>query len=413
MKRFYLAGQTNFGNRGCEALVRSTIGMLEDRFGKCEFLVPTFNESADARQWPTASDHGVRFIPVPKFPIELKWWARLNRVIPAIQYIWMLKTYKLDVITAGLIDSSDAVIMIGGDVVSLDYGVAPLLWNTGLTEYALQIKKPVILWAASIGPFSKNIAVERYMRDFLSRLDAITVRETFTLAYLKSIGVERNVTLVADPAFLLNKQEITEVTNWPLDSGKGILGFNISPLIQKFRGNEDPSILLNEVAAFLREAVSKHALGVLLIPHVDSLDGDIEGSNQDSYYMGRLMKLLDDLGEKITILPSSLNACELKEVISKCRYFIGGRTHSTIAALSTGVPTLSIAYSVKAKGLNHDIFGNTRYVLETPAIGRESLTDGLKLLMNDESLIRERLAQTIPILREKAIVSGLKLSGLI
>jgi polysaccharide pyruvyl transferase WcaK-like protein len=57
-------------------------------------------------------------------------------------------------------------------------------------------------------------------------------------------------------------------------------------------------------------------------------------------------------------VPGNIGARQVKWVISKCRYFIGARTHATVAAFSTGVPTISIAYSKKARGINRDIFGH-------------------------------------------------------
>jgi len=49
---------------------------------------------------------------------------------------------------------------------------------------------------------------------------------------------------------------------------------------------------------------------------------------------------------------------QLKYIISKCSTFVGCRTHSTIAAYSTCVPTLVVGYSTKAKGIAKDIFGD-------------------------------------------------------
>ena len=62
MKRFYLSGQRTFRNRGCEAIVRSTVALLKDQFGEIEVLVPSINIARDSEQWPDAADHGVRFV---------------------------------------------------------------------------------------------------------------------------------------------------------------------------------------------------------------------------------------------------------------------------------------------------------------------------------------------------------------
>ena len=48
---------------------------------------------------------------------------------------------------------------------------------------------------------------------------------------------------------------------------------------------------------------------------------------------------------------------ELKGCISRCRFLVAARTHASIAAYSTGVPTLVAGYSVKARGIARDLFG--------------------------------------------------------
>ena len=68
--------------------------------------------------------------------------------------------------------------------------------------------------------------------------------------------------------------------------------------------------------------------------------------------------------EKIFVIPPIYNAPETKWIISKMKFFAGARTHSTIAALSSYVPTLSFAYSIKAKGINKDIFGHEDLLYE-------------------------------------------------
>ena len=73
--------------------------------------------------------------------------------------------------------------------------------------------------------------------------------------------------------------------------------------------------------------------------------------------MAGMLDELTDLGNAVNIMPSEFNASQIKQVISQFHFFIGARTHATIAAFSSGVPTISIAYSVKAKGINKDLLG--------------------------------------------------------
>lgn len=57
----------------------------------------------------------------------------------------------------------------------------------------------------------------------------------------------------------------------------------------------------------------------------------------------------------------------------------------------------SNAYSIEAKDINQDLFGHVRYVLDTPAVSRNSLSEHLKLLRHEAVSIRALLAERIPV----------------
>jgi polysaccharide pyruvyl transferase WcaK-like protein len=99
--------------------------------------------------------------------------------------------------------------------------------------------------------------------------------------------------------------------------------------------------------------------------------------------------------------------------VGRCRYFIGARTHSTIAAISSCVPTISIAYSVKAKGINRDIFDHGKYVLETPAVNAAALKKMLNRLVTEETHIRSHLKERMGLIREKANLAATQLKAVI
>jgi colanic acid/amylovoran biosynthesis protein len=192
MKRFYLSGQNNFGNRGCEALVRSTLQLLKEQFGQVEVLVPSFRPDLDRRNWPTAEAEGVKFVRAIDYPSELIWWGRLQKLMPFLQNVF-LPNYTLPKDIEEDLASVDALLLIGGDNITLDYGLGSLIWHARFAEHAQRLGKPVMIWGASIGPFTSSPAAEKYMKSFLSGINAITVRETISLEYLQSIGVTQNV----------------------------------------------------------------------------------------------------------------------------------------------------------------------------------------------------------------------------
>ena len=403
MKRFYLSGQNNFGNRGCEALVRSTLQLLQSEFGDVEILVPSYRPELDANQWPEGQKSGCKFVRAMPFPNELKWWGRARRLLPFLKDVY-LPNYALPKDIEVELASCDALLVIGGDNITLDYGIESLIWHIRFAQHAQRMGKKVMIWGASIGPFSKEPAIEKFAAHFLKSVDCVTVRETISEQYLKNIAVNKNVTLVADGAFVMKPQPLDTAEFWPNATIGEVLGFNISPLIQKFRpSGESHEVLQREVSNFLKETLEQNDISILLLPHVDPLDGDTV--NSDSHYMREILTMTGDYSGRIRIVPSTFNAAQLKYILSQCTYFIGARTHATIGALSCLIPTVSIAYSIKAKGLNRDLFGNDDYVLDTSLVNKKSLMKYFKMLVRTKTAVSAVLTQRIPDWRKRAHVS--------
>ena len=98
------------------------------------------------------------------------------------------------------------------------------------------------------------------------------------------------------------------------------------------------------------------------------------------------------------VLVDDANAETLKGVISRCRFFIGARTHATIAAYSTCVPTLVVGYSVKAKGIAKDLFGTyENYVMPVQSLeSGDELNGAFDWLCAQEDAIRSHLQAIMP-----------------
>ena len=92
------------------------------------------------------------------------------------------------------------------------------------------------------------------------------------------------------------------------------------------------------------------------------------------------------------------NCKELKGYISQCRFFIGARTHATIAAYSCGIPTLVVGYSVKSKGIAKDLFGtDENYVVPVQSLqSADTLTDAFNWIVDNEFYIKNQLKNILP-----------------
>lgn len=127
------------------------------------------------------------------------------------------------------------------------------------------------------------------------------------------------------------------------------------------------------------------------------------GKNDDRKPLKELYDMFKDTNRVCLI--EDHNCMELKGYISRCRFFVGARTHATIAAYSTCVPTLVVGYSVKAKGIAKDIFGTyDNYVLPVQSLkGKDDLIKSFKWLVENEYDIKNHLNDFIPEYKEKAL----------
>ena len=129
---------------------------------------------------------------------------------------------------------------------------------------------------------------------------------------------------------------------------------------------------------------------IALIPHVTVKTTD------DREPLKKIHEKYKDTGRVAVVEDQSCQ--ELKYIISKCAMFIGARTHATIAAYSSCVPTIVLGYSVKARGIAKDIFGTDKnYVLPVQQLETENdLIHAFKWMMNSCEEIKNHLNSFIP-----------------
>ena len=291
--------------------------------------------------------------------------------------------------------TSDVVITIGGDTFTDDYG-SPRHDFRELT-FARSQGALTVIWAASIGPFH-NKRLERKWAQQLRKVHLITVREPTSLHYLAGLGIKDNVRLVADPAFLL-ETDSKGTSQLGLCKSSRIVGVGMSALISRYDSTREK--YLRAFAAFGREVLSDRKSKLVLIPHVFE-----KTPSHDDESVCKLLAERLDSRDRVTIIGAGFSASQIKHVIGQCDYFIGARTHTTIASLSSCVPTLSIAYSRKAYGINKLIFDHTDYVLPIAELDEALLMAKFDLLRDNRDKIAHQLAQQLPKVKRMANRGG-------
>lgn len=396
VKPFLFVGNGPYRNRGCEAIVRGTMEILSTIWG--EDIVARAGVMASpitiADQQLNETDPRVANFSVSQIGRRLtkKWWMS-----QAKKRLGMDFQHHVQDLT-GHYEGVLAALQIGGDNYSLDYG--PPWGFIALDRFLKKRGVPVFIWGGSVGPFDKDQEFAQIMYAHLRTLDGIFVRETETQAYLARHGVSDNVHLVADPAFVMKKIAPVDPALQALVTGETI-GINISPLMARFSAESGLDAWRKKAANMVIACGRRTNRPILLIPHVASVKSD-----EDDYaFLASLKNMVCAAGVPVDIVPA-LGAAELKWIIGRCAAFAGARTHSTIAALSSRVPTLSLSYSIKAVGINKDIFGHQEFCQSVSTITPDQFADLMSRLVDEGDVIRSHLSSRIPEIQRLALSAG-------
>ena len=175
-----------------------------------------------------------------------------------------------------------------------------------------------------------------------------------------------------------------------------VIGFNVSGLIW-----HDPAGARTRygfkadyrecVLGFLRRVLRGTDARIVLVPHVLTPPGHYESDPGANAAVQAA--LADELGaaDRLAAVPPVYDPMETKWLIARCDWFCGTRMHACIAALSSGVPTAAIAYSVKTQGV-FETCGQGGCVADPRAAGTADVVDRLWTAWQDRAAARTALA---------------------
>lgn len=399
MKKILLIGHSGFWNRGCEAIVRGTVEII-----KCYIPDSHITLVSDTPDFDSQTIHksGIAIDQIVHSTLNghekpsLKWiWQTIDRRISSGNIAFQ------DYLHKRYYQEADVVISIGGDLFSEDYGSPKRFFES--LRYAKQLGKKTVIWGASVGPFQKNV---QKWAAILKSCDLITAREDNTVEYLKTLGCTENIKRVSDPAFYMAANAPASFS-MPKKSDEITIGIGISDLIPRYNISRDQYYKI--FAEFICHLSTQQLTSVLLVPHVIRSDWE---NCDDLRACHELMKLLPS-NSSCRVLPGNLDATELKYCISLCDYFIGARTHSTIASLSMIIPTGTIGYSVKARGINNDLLSTEHYVISHSDLSLEGLIKLFGKMKAHQSSIVQQLENEVPRAKARALEAGHHLAEII
>ena len=388
MDNFLFYGHGGSENRGCEAIVKTSINILRNSNINNKIILSTFDEEADKKAGLAPNGYiSDRFLR-PK-SMESYYSIFCAKLLGRTDVEGKIMCKNL---LKHLNNNRDYVLFfsIGGD----NYCYEPPAWLYTINEKIDKSDGKRILWGCSVE--SKTIN-DKMKRD-LSKYCLITARESITYKALLDKRIDNKncrLKVYPDPAFLLN----VDYSKSNEHLADNVVGINLSHLVTWFENQGN--IVNKNYYKLINYLLKSTDTNIALIPHVT-----IKG-NSDYDMMLPLYNEFKVTG-RIRIIDNTYTASEYKGIISRCRMFIGARTHATIAAYSTCVPTLAVGYSVKARGIARDIFGSEEnMVISVQSLKHEDdLVNAFKYIQENEEDIRKHLQEFMPSYIKKAWLAG-------
>ncbi len=375
-KRTIMYAHGSAYNHGCEAIVRSTVDLLSLEKGKTLLFSNNIQGDLDYK----LSDI-VTIEPINETPVEHN--SSLGIIYRACSHLYsdhekMYYRFFGKKRFEYMYNKGEVALSIGGD----NYCYPDQIEILGTRNYWLNKKgTKTILWGATL---SERFMTPDVIED-LNRYSLICVRESDSLELLKKYSVKTKIIFSPDPAFALKPEE----TEWE-NRNKDIIGINISPFVFNCSEND---IGLKNYITLINWILAETDFDIALIPHVVYPNTD----NNDVLLANKLKESFID-NSRVFVVGDGYSCCQLKSLISKCKIFVGARTHATIAAYSTCVPTLVVGYSEKSIGIAKDLFGTAEgYVCSVQNMEKETqLLNDFNKLLNNEQNMRDFLKDRIP-----------------
>lgn len=246
---------------------------------------------------------------------------------------------------------SDMVIDIGaGDSFADIYGRGRLVRMFFMKVLTHLAGTPLVVAPQTIGPFTKGWS-KRLARWSLNRSALVATRDAKSTDALRKLGYRGAVIEASDVALRLPFDPPARSS-----AGPARVGINVSGLLMAggYTGKNELGIAL-DYPGLIRNLITKfQGLGteVHLVPHVIVREGRMV--KEDDW---RASEALAAEFPGTVLAPAFTSPSEAKSYIASLDFFMGARMHACIAAFSSGVPVVPMAYSRKFAGL----FGSLGY----------------------------------------------------
>lgn len=311
-----------------------------------------------------------------------------------------------------LLAANAALDVTGGDSFTDLYGPWRFRAATLCKQTVLELKKPLVLLPQTYGPF-ESTRNRRVAESIVRRSAMAWARDERSFGVLRDLlgdafdparhrsGVDVAFGL---PTVKPREDALGAVAAWLNDKTVPLAGVNVSGLLmnrpetaaQQYGLKADYS---QAVVSLVRRLLRDSNARVLLIPHVVSPPGHYESDIEACDSVAREVAGAAD--GRVAVMPALHDPREAKWIISRCDWFCGTRMHSTIAALSSGVPAAAIAYSPKTLGV-FETCGQGAHVADPRQLNTAEVVEHLWQSREGREEAGQLLSATLPAVLRRA-----------
>lgn len=370
----------NNPNLGCAALTFSLLTVLEKIAQKKNIEVKYcfFCEEASSDEIKKIADE----LEIEKERIELSGvltWEFYS-IYSALRTVrWIPRTYMA---IKELKKCNFIIDLTQGDSFTDIYGEKRFYRLSANKRLVELIGTKLILGPQTYGPFEDR-KIKRYVKKIIERANIVIARDEKSKIFLEEF-CDKNILVATDLAFRLPYIQKKEEENSSIIK----IGINPSGLLckKKTDGSEFDTILAMDFDDYLLKLINwlkeKGNYEIHLIPHVGN----------------EAIDAFPDI-ENVIYHKQFSSPIQAKSLISNMDIFLGARMHATIAAFSSGVATIPLAYSRKFAGLFENIGYN--YTIDLQKLDESQALDITKQYIEEYKKIKQEIPSCMNVVNEK------------
>jgi len=281
------------------------------------------------------------------------------------------------------------------------------------TLLAKTLHKPIVIYGNGTYKFRRKIW-EKLAGYLLGKVDLVTAREKETYDYFRKIATRKShIFLTADPAFMMtpvNRKKALKILQEEgvtfgkkLSIGITITNENLSFGTQIIGSPQKRQESIVAFAGIIDRLIEEFEATIVFLPHCvgpsDFLD--------DRILAKKLYSLVRNK-QNVFVITKEYSTRELKGIIGVMDLLIGGRVHSVIGALSSGVPTIVLTkpMDTRFQSTAEGLAGQEKWIYEIKQPNLEGLFSKIENLISVRHEVSEDLFRKSQTTRRLAQKNG-------